>query len=410
MKFSKDDLCDNIVHVLMIALISSITVFTSYAWGRYVMLACLVSILGVGLIKNKGKYYIYGLKYAVFISMFALYTVLSAFWAKDSVDSITQGKTLFEMLIMVFVIYNYHYEISDGVKQILDDIKLSSFFITFYSVFYYGIDNLIEMARLEERMENTYANVNTIGMLVAVGTLIQIGEMIKNKKVNVMGLFCIPSIILIALTQSRKALVMLVVGICLILWIENIYSKNLVKTILKSMVYVIFGILVLYFVFKLPFFTGVLDRMGDLWNGFTGNGATDNSSYIRNRMMMIGWEQFKETPLLGMGMGNPHYLSLAKLGKDAYLHNNFIELLAGGGIIGFILYYSMYLYLIMKFWRYRGFANKEYGICLVLMLVLLIMDYGRVSYYSKNQYIYLVLYFLEVECLRKNAYRKRSEI
>lgn len=406
MKIKKNDFCDNIVHVLMIVLISSITVFTSYSWGRYVMIVCLMGILGIGLIRNNGKYFIYGYKYFIFILIFTFYTLFSAIWAKNYNDSFTQGKTLFEILIMIFILFNYHCGISNGVRHVLDDIKLSSFFVVIYSIIYYGIDNLITMARLEERMENTYANVNTIGMIAAVGTLIQIDEMVKNKKVSWGGIISVLSIVLIALTQSRKALVMLVAGTFFI-FCQKIYSKNIVKTLFKFIIYGTFGILLIYYVAKLPVFSGILERMEELWNGFIGNGIVDNSSYVRNKMLTIGWEQFKQTPLLGMGMGNPHYLSLAKLGKDAYLHNNFIELLAGGGIVGFILYYSMYFYVFVNFWRYRAYQNREYGICVVIMLLLLMMDYGRVSYYSKNQYIYLMLYFLEIEHLKRDACEKR---
>ena len=408
MKINKNNLCDNIVHVLMIILISSIIVFETYTWGKYILLFCLMGILGAEIVRNNGKYYIFGFKYIFSILAFTGYVLISAIWARNFGDAITKGKTLFEILLMFFILFNYHCRIPNGVRNILIDIKLSSFFVVIYSILYYGIDNLITMAQLEERMQNTYTNVNTIGMFAAVGTLIQLDEMVKNKKVSLGGVVSVLSVILIALTQSRKALVMVVVGAGLI-FCQNVYSKSIVKTVFKFIIYGTLGILFMYYVSKLSVFSGILERMEELWNGFTGNGAADNSSYVRNRMLQIGWEQFKQTPLLGIGMGNTHYIVLEKLGRDTYLHNNFIELLAGGGVVGFVIYYSMYLYTFVNLWRYRAYKNKEYGICITLMLVLLMMDYGRVSYYSKNQYIYLMLYFLEIEHLKRNFCENRRK-
>ena len=165
-----------------------------------------------------------------------------------------------------------------------------------------------------------------------------------------------------------------------------------------------------YFILKAPIFSGVLERMEGLWNGLSGNGAIDYSTYVRNRMALVGLEQFKETPILGMGMGNTHYLSQAEVGLDTYLHNNFVELLAGGGIIGFAIYYSIYIFLFKNFWCYRRYKDNEYGICLVMMIVLFLMDFGRVSYFSKIQYIYIMLFFLETLKLKccANTYNGRE--
>ena len=69
------------------------------------------------------------------------------------------------------------------------------------------------MAETEGRIDNVYANVNTIGMLAAVGILIQIDEIIQEKKLKLASVFCIPSVFVLALTQSRKAFVVLILNL-----------------------------------------------------------------------------------------------------------------------------------------------------------------------------------------------------
>lgn len=394
---------NDIIRVLMIMLFCSFTIFVTYSWGRYIMLACVVGIFACNVMQNGLKYKLVVGRFVITVALFALYTVASAAWAEAASDALSKGKTLFELLLMVVVLYNCYYGRENGVKDVLWAIKWSSLVVVIYSILFYGIDNLIMMAQAEEQMDNSYANINTIGMLAAVGTLIQVGEILENKKLNVSVIFCIPSVFLLAMTQSRKGFVVLLVGSILVLLMKNMQSKDFVKKATRICLSVVLGVGILYLILSLPIFSGLMERMDGLIASFTGIGKVDNSTRVRNEMIVIGWEQFLKTPILGMGMGNPHLLSAAKLGKDAYLHNNFIELLAGGGIFGFTIYYSMYVYLFVDFWRYRKHKNKEYIICFVMMVVLLAMDYGMVSYYNKSRYIYLMLYFLEVKQLKSHA-------
>ena len=403
MELKKQTGINRILSLLMIMLLCSFTIFSTYSWGRYVMLACIALIFMIDLTKRGLKYKcIFGL-YFIILSLFVLYAFISSLWAESSSDAISQGKTLFEILCMIFVLYNYYDSNENGVRNILSLIKWSSYIVIIYSIFFYGIDNLMLMAETEGRIDNVYANVNTIGMLAAVGILIQIDEIIQEKKLKLASVFCIPSVFVLALTQSRKAFVVLILGCIIILLLRNVDSKDALKTIFRIMISIIVMVILLNLILSLPIFSGMMSRMDGLLANFTGTGKVDSSTRMRNLMVDIGWEQFRKTPILGMGIGNPHILSVKYVGMDAYLHNNFIELLAGGGIVGFSIYYSMYLYLIISFMRYWKYKNNEYIICFTIMLLLLIMDYGRVSYYSKINYIYLMLYFLEVQKLKVNA-------
>lgn len=394
---------DNLIRVMMILLFCSFTVLITYSWGRYVMLACIAVIFTIDGMKNRFKYKqkcVLG-RFLVTIALFAVYAFISAIWATDSTDAITTAKTLFEILLMMFVVYNYYYRKENSASEVLLVIKLSSFIIVLYSILFYGMDNLIQMTMMEERLENSYANVNTIGMLAAIGCLIQLDEIIRDKKFKLSGLFCIPAVFMLALTQSRKALAILLIGIVMIFILRNIDSKDFRKKVVRVLGSIIVLGIFIYLLLSLPVFSGMIERMEGLVAIFSDVGEVDSSTRLRTEMITVGLEQFLKTPLFGIGMGNTHHLAEALLGKDSYLHNNFIELLAGGGIFGFVIYYSMYLYLFKEFWKYRKNKNNAYVICLVIMLILFVMDYAMVSYYNKSRYIFLMLYFLEVRELKK---------
>ena len=94
-------------------------------------------------------------------------------------------------------------------------------------------------------------------------------------------------------------------------------------------------------------------------------------------------------------------ITAAEIAMATYLHNNYVELLAGGGIVGFAVFYSMYGYLIVNFIRKRRVAEPMKNLCIIIVVLLLVMDVALVSYYSKDLYFILMIPFLEIDKLSK---------
>ena len=126
----------------------------------------------------------------------------------------------------------------------------------------------------------------------------------------------------------------------------------------------------------------------------------DHSTELRNEMIRIGFETFLEHPLLGIGIGNSYVITLEELSISTYLHNNYIELLCCGGIIGFLCYYSLHIYIAYNLFKYKNHDKETFAIGILWMLLIFIIDWGMVSYYSKIQAYYLLINFLNVEFLK----------
>ena len=82
---------------------------------------------------------------------------------------------------------------------------------------------------------------------------------------------------------------------------------------------------------------------------------------------------------------------------------NYVEILAGGGLVGFLIYYSFYCYVFGSFIRYRRYCSIETFICAVLLVMLLVDDYANVTYYLKDTYFYLMIGAFEAEKLKRCA-------
>lgn len=397
--------------VLTMVVICSFTILTTYTWGRYVMLMCLLAIFVLDSARKDFKFRMNTGSHFIWISAWIVFTLASAVWAESPADSVEKAKTMLEMLIMVCILFHAYSERENSAEDFLFVIKWSSYIIVVYTITFYGVDYLKKVAASAGKLEleNAFANVNTIAMLAAVGTLIEADEFLDKRKIKLSIIFAVLSVILLALTMSRKAFVMLLLGVVMLLLLRNFEEKDALNKIFKTILGILICAVAIYALVQLPIFSGTMKRMQRMIAGFTGIGRVDNSTTVRMTMMEIGLEQFKKTPLLGMGIGNPHNLVIAKMGKDAYLHNNFIELLAGGGIIGFLLFYSVYVYFFKNYWKYRKRKNPKYYICFTIMVIFLLMDYGRVSYYSKVSYIFFLLSFLEINRLKTDE-RKHKQI
>ena len=128
-------------------------------------------------------------------------------------------------------------------------------------------------------------------------------------------------------------------------------------------------------------------------------------------MIKFGIEWWIKSPLVCVCIAIPHILAGWYLNFDAYLHNNYAELLCGGGIIGICLFYAQHIYCIVHLYRLRGADRAVYSLMITWILLKLVMDYGMVSYYSKVDYFYLMLIFLSLEEMkRKNRYGYRSQL
>jgi O-antigen ligase len=126
---------------------------------------------------------------------------------------------------------------------------------------------------------------------------------------------------------------------------------------------------------------------------------TDNSSRLRALFRDIGWAQLAKTPFFGIGISNACILA-ARYAYRTYLHCNYAELAADGGLVGLFIYYIPYLYILIV--EAKNIKKDPNSIIIIILVLLnLILDYGRVSYYSKDTYFLFMIYTIHIEHLRR---------
>ena len=396
MQIKVSNILERIIWVLTVILLLSFTVLDTSQYISIILLGVTGCIFVLDFTFNDFKSKVIFSLYHIWGISFAVFCLLSSLWANNSEFAVSKGITILQILICMSVLYN-HYSRNFDENLLLSCIEYAGYALAIYTVFFYGIGFIKQGLAAGVRLDNEFANVNSIGIACANAIIVSAYYIIcENKKTIFKFPFMLISLIIVAASGSRKALVVLIIGItCLYLF--KYASKNIVKTLLKFSI--ILSILVMFFsiVLSMQMFDSLNYRMEGLIALVTGTGSIDHSTWLRQQFLKIGLEQFFETPFFGIGIDNARLLLLQHVGFITYLHNNYVELLASGGIVGTSIFYSIYIYVIYKLkLNWSLFSEGKIAI-LLLILLQLAMDFGSVSYYSKNTYFYIMMFFLFIK-------------
>lgn len=389
----------NLINIIAVFLFAVFILFEGYAWGKYAFLAASVAIYFLGLLERNEKV-VFRLDAYVFLNIvFIFYVFLTALWAKSSDSTITMTRTLIRTFICAYIVYLYFVKEED-VSRLLRILMWAGYVVAIYALMFYGVDKLLKAGTDSSlRVVNEFANVNGIGFVCALSCMLQANELFE-KRYRWTLVFMIPTIIVLSATQSRTALIMFVLGICSAFIVKN-QNESTIKKIGKIIVGCVVALLLVYALLQLDIFSGIKERMESLINSFSGKGKADSSALIRKQMIEAGWKVFLEHPIGGIGISNSYFITLQYFGEKTYLHNNFVELLSCGGIFAFVFYYAIYIYLFYNLWKYRKVDKKQAMFFAIWLSIMLIADFGTVSYYDKSQNFYLMVHFVNIQNLKK---------
>lgn len=118
-------------------------------------------------------------------------------------------------------------------------------------------------------------------------------------------------------------------------------------------------------------------------------GGTDESSMERARLLHDAINTGLNNPIFGVGLHNSMFYTA--IGK--YAHNNFAEIFADLGLIGFSIFYSLYILYGYRVVRFTKEKIRRYW--LVFILGFLAIDYGQVSYNLFTSIVPMVILCIE---------------
>lgn len=362
------------------------------------VLFCFIEFLNIIHLK---KFYME--KQLIIIALFSIYCLFSFIWAIDGDIAFSRGLTIVSLFAFTFLSYNFFKNIPKNIECLLKILLYAGFLFSIYILIFYGFSNFFNLLSSGTRIGGEINNVNALGLQLSVSALIGIYFGLNNNKRYYLTSI-IPFIISLG-TGSKQVFALLVVGSIMIVFLKQNDKKVIVSNIKKMFLLVLFSFF-FYYILQLDTFSMLNNRLTMFFNSYSGNGRVDQSTIVRNIYIRAGLSQFMRSPILGIGAGNSFYITTSAVGNATYLHNNFVELLSTLGTIGFVLYYYSFISIIKC--CIKRFKEKYADIILIIISLSVFLDWGAVSYYKKNTYVYLLLGILFYSNYKKQIKNKKE--
>ncbi|NQV17129.1 MAG: O-antigen ligase family protein [Armatimonadetes bacterium] len=345
----------------------------------------------------KSRFYVeknFILKQLIFIS-FSGYIFFSALSLINTIN-ISEGifdlskVVLFSILfISTILILNYN---ENNIKIVCKAIIISSIIISTIGLIQYFFNGFYFIPGADV-VYSTMANCNLFSSIVFLSLPFALfGYFTFSKKWLIISLISICfSLFVITIIKARSVWVAILFSIfILILAIQFVKQKiNLKKFFLckKSILLTLLIIAVVIFGFLSPNLSEIMD---------SSLGRKNVTSTRTLTIRLQAWEKtipmIKEYPLLGVGIGNwkimlPKYgVTGMKTEKGAYQyirpHNDFFWVLAEIGIIGFLFFLSIFVFVIYYTVKIITKSTKEDDTLLSLLLLFGFVGYIIISFFS----------------------------
>lgn len=373
------------VRIADVALVLYMVCITVFSSGSLLVQAARVLLVCGAITELKRERYRVG-KFELWQLLFVAYVCASIFWAFDPDGAKSIASTVVINAVCVVCIVFILRSNPKRISLLLVCIVVAPIFLMLNVALTDGL-----LAFSDSRSTDSFS-ANTVGMTAAFGACLAGYCFFEGRLLgrSLCLLLVAVDLTIVVLSASRKAIMMVVLAFAIYMLLKSRGDGVKATTRLAA---VLFVVLVCFFaVMNIPFLYDMVGyRIETMISGFLGEGNIDASTSTRMTLIEHGIEFFWMSPAIGHGGANFSALDAAYYSANSgyYAHNNFIEILTDYGLIGFMLYYWMYALMIVASLKNIKRLSSFQLIVLALLLVLLVMEYGFVSYYERFFQVFL---------------------
>lgn len=366
--------------ILIFLILLSISSFISIAVSN-IFLGILTLCFFIKTYQKKAKIDLDCKRYFIAISLFAIAMLLSALFSGDIVYGLKRWADMWiwrfmPFVVVIFLLNNY----IDAQKVMLTGF--AGITVTSVYAVYQGLSGM-------SRANGFYGHPMTLGGWLCIFLPLLLIEFFEKKLLKqyhwLAGLaFCICSAGLVFNATRGAWLAVTIVCTVLLLYYMFKSKRNLAVSI-------IFIALISTVLVNNPKFMHRLDTIDDF--------DKYQSNTERILIWQSAWNMFKDHPILGVGLGQytvnyqqKYILPQAKEPNLGHAHNNFMQMLAENGIVGFAGFIVMFGYIILKNSIEWIKTKNVYALMIIVSTVCLILQ-GFTEYNVGNSAV-IKMYWL----------------
>lgn len=237
---------------------------------------------------------------------------------------------------------------------------------------------------------------STNALYLVVGFIILFFEIdfsSKSKKNIFYIVMLIVNFFALLLTGKRVQVIFSIITILTI----NILNGNISLKRKKKKIFMISGILIVFFIVLAIFVPNIITPFKRTWEGFQ-KGDMFNS---RKPLYELAISEFREHPFIGIGWGNYKYEYSQKVfEKEMDLmdtHNIYLQLLCETGVLGFTFFMTLFTLTLVK--GLKAILNKKNKYCVTILSRFIAFEcYFLIEGFFGNT-LYDIMIFLPFSCL-----------
>lgn len=317
------------------------------------------------------------------------FCILSSIWSINQITTFQACKNIFIVLFICSMTYSM-IENRDDFQKLWKSVCIAFTFNASYVLFIVGIDNL-GTSRLGVDFEGLELwNANTIGAFVGFGCVMFLHSVLfSNKKIGkiVNAVLALFMLLMCLNTGSRKALLVVTTTVVLYFYLKDQGNKRLRNVLIMLVLLIVLWNIIMTNDSLHDLIGARMERMVD---SLLGHQTSENSMGMRTLMITQGIIFFSKNPIWGYGLDCYRYLSPF----NTYAHNNYIELMVGTGLVGVLIYYSIYIYAFAKGYYFVFKEHDDIAIFLFSLLVITVINHMALVSYNDITYNIIFLLFI----------------
>ena len=358
--------------------------------------------------------------------------LLYVFLAFSAVCIFVSGKIqfspflLWECIVMVLalfaMLYSPKFSVFDGTyyamlvnfilvfimsQMPLSEKRLSTIFCVYVFaaalliILLYCTGNLEDSSASGRLGEELFGNSNTLAFMLMASSIYAFWILLtkNNGFQKLFSFFCLVLIYIgMFLSGGRKFVVVpLVFAYTILLGKRD--KKGKLHPILYTIIFLGLMYLVYYLAMNVPaFYESIGSRFEGAFSLVDDEYSADGSTLKRMQMIEAAFEQWKKRPIFGYGFDSFKYYNAESVtGEFYYAHNNFLELLYNQGVVGFMAYYSFYIYLIWFAWKKKTDSLHK-GLVVGFFISSMFFEFFCVTYSATvTQIMIFLVYYSLIE-------------
>lgn len=361
-----------------------------YLWNNDQIVHIINNVMCIAIVSFELLYVINLRKFIIpseikLLFAFCFICCASYYWADNSDAAFQMAYyTLPLLFLFTFVTFNYLFQTKQNIFM-LKLLYYSGIMLALYIVFTEpgGYSNAIING---VRTGGTVDNINRNAMLMVTTFFINIFLYLSSK--NKLYIITIPLVLMTILSSiSITAITMMIIGVVLIYLLKKCRS---IVSVFFNLIFICVVLVLIFSMMQFDIFETLNTRLSGFFAVFTGSGQVDNSAFVRTLMWKSGFSQFLETPILGIGINNGQEVALRSVGQRYYLHNEYLEILVGTGLLGASFYFGLLFSLIRKLYIKFKYGENLALILIAIIFARLVSFMGNVYYYDKSNYLFLL--------------------